>query len=70
MLKPVSRREFVKKLRRLGFEGPFSGGKHQFMKKGSFKICVPNPHGKEIGAVLLKQIIKDLRISDEEFLNL
>ncbi len=70
MLKPVSRREFIKKLRQSGFIGPFSGGKHQFMKRGGFKICIPNPHGKEIGVALLKQIIKDLGISDDEFLNL
>ncbi len=70
MLKPVSRREFVKKLRQLGFAGPFSGGKHQFMKKDSFKLCIPNPHGKEIGVILLKQIVKDLGVSDEKFLNL
>jgi len=70
MLKPISRRGFIKKLQQLGFEGPFSGGKHQFMKRGGFKISIPNPHGKEIGVILLKQIVKDLRISDEEFLNL
>jgi len=30
----ISRRELIKKLKALGFTGPFSGGKHQFMKKG------------------------------------
>ena len=25
------RREFIRKLRRIGFDGPFSGTRHQFM---------------------------------------
>jgi len=28
---PIKRRELILGLRRLSFEGPFSGGKHQFM---------------------------------------
>ena len=30
-LNPVSKRELVRKLKALGFEGPFPGGKHQWM---------------------------------------
>lgn len=67
MLKPISRRELMRRLRRLGFIGPFSGGKHQFMEKGNFKISIPNPHGNDIGKNLLSRIIKDLRISEEDF---
>lgn len=67
MLKPISRKELIKRLRYLDFEGPFSGTKHQYMKKGNFKIFIPNPHGKEIGKTLLNQIIKDLGISEDEF---
>jgi hypothetical protein len=28
----------------LGFQGPFSGGKHQFMVRGEIRLPVPNPH--------------------------
>lgn len=28
---PCKRRDFIKKLRQLGFDGPFSGTRHQFM---------------------------------------
>ena len=31
---PIKRRDLIRYLRRLGFEGPYSGGKHQFMSKG------------------------------------
>jgi hypothetical protein len=30
----VKRRGLIAGLRKLGFEGPFSGGKHEFMKRG------------------------------------
>jgi len=33
-LAPISRSNFIKRLRRLGWEGPLSGGKHEFMVKG------------------------------------
>lgn len=28
---PCKRRDFIRKLRKLGFEGPYSGTRHQFM---------------------------------------
>ena len=30
---PISRRELIRALQKAGFEGPFSGGKHQFMSE-------------------------------------
>src|SRR5436190_22242514 len=33
--RPLKRREFVRKLRALGFVGPYSGTRHQFMTFGS-----------------------------------
>jgi len=41
---PVKRKDFVRYLQKAGFEGPFSGGKHQFMMKGEITIRIPNPH--------------------------
>jgi len=67
MLKTISRRGLIKILRRLGFFGPFSGGRHQFMRKDDLKIFIPNPHGKDIGIILLNQIIKDIGISKKDF---
>jgi len=40
------------------------------MEKSNFKIFIPNPHGKDIGKDLVKQIIKDLKISEKEFFEL
>jgi len=40
----ISRTELIRRLRKLGFEGPYSGGRHSFMKRGSLKLRIANPH--------------------------
>jgi len=66
-LNPIPRRVLIKKLKLLGFVGPYSGGKHQFMLKNNLKLSVPNPHNQDIGVILLSKIIKELGISVREF---
>lgn len=39
---PCKRREFVRRLRALGFEGPFSGARHQFMVHKQHRLAVPS----------------------------
>jgi predicted RNA binding protein YcfA (HicA-like mRNA interferase family) len=34
VLGPISREELVRRLLKMGFEEPYSGGSHQFMLKG------------------------------------
>lgn len=67
---PISRKLLIKKLRKLGFAGPYSGGKHQFMEKEDFKIFIPNPHNGDIGTILLGRIIKEIGIDSDEFRDL
>ncbi len=70
MTSAISRRKLIKKFRALGYTGPFSGSKHQFMKKGQHKIRIPNPHGnQEISTDLVKEILRQAGISDEEWDN-
>ncbi|MEZ4592682.1 MAG: type II toxin-antitoxin system HicA family toxin [Chloroflexota bacterium] len=38
---PCKRRKFIKRLQKLGFDGPFSGTRHQFMLLGSHRLAVP-----------------------------
>lgn len=60
----ISRRKLIRKLKALGYTGPFSGGKHQFMKKDRQKIRIPNPHGsQEISLDLVKEILRQDRIN-------
>ena len=50
---PLHRRELIAGLRALGFKGPFSGGKHEFMQRGEVVLTIPNPHRGDIGRKLL-----------------
>ena len=67
-LAPVSHRELVYKLRRLGFQGPYRGGKHLYMVKRSLRLAIPNPHKKVIGVALLSRILRQAGVSREEWL--
>ena len=64
---PVKREELIKLLRTLGFDGPHSGTKHQFMIKGDLRLRIPNPHQGEIGKELLSRILKQAGISREDW---
>jgi predicted RNA binding protein YcfA (HicA-like mRNA interferase family) len=69
-LTPIRRRDFIKRLRKLGWEGPFSGGKHEYMVKGDFKLAIPNPHGSgEISVGKLKEILNEIGIETLEWIN-
>jgi len=58
--------ELVRRLRKLGYEGPYSGGKHLFMKKGNKKVHIPNPHrNKDIHISLIKEILRCADINEE-----
>ena len=69
MVVVLSRKDLNRKFRALGYSGPFSGGKHQFMIKGSRKIRIPNPHVGDISASLVKEILRQAGISSQEWDN-
>ncbi|MEK6571580.1 MAG: type II toxin-antitoxin system HicA family toxin [Bacteroidota bacterium] len=66
-LGPIKRRDLIRYLRLIGFEGPYSGGKHQFMAKADLTLRLPNPHQREIGKELLARILRQARISKHEW---
>lgn len=66
-LSPLSRRQLVTRLKALGFDGPFSGGRHQFMSRGETDVHIPNPHQSDIGVALLKRILRQAGVSNEEW---
>ena len=39
---PCKRREFIRRLKRIGFAGPFSGTRHQFMTIGEHRLAIPS----------------------------
>lgn len=69
MPKPVSRREFVRRLRTLGWEGPFPGGRHELMRHPvtTAKVAVPNPHRGDIDWSLTKRILAQAGVSREDW---
>lgn len=66
----ISRRNLITALRTAGFEGPYSGGKHQFMVREGMRVRIPNPHQGDISQNLLGRILQQARISRDEWENL
>jgi predicted RNA binding protein YcfA (HicA-like mRNA interferase family) len=64
-LGPIKRKALIRFLRIMGFDGPYSGGKHQFMIKGEITLRIPNPHQSDIGKELLVKILKQAKIDRE-----
>ena len=69
MPKNISWRKLVQKFQRLGFDGPFSGGRHLFMVKGELKVHIPNPHRGDISKHLIAEILKQAGVSVDEWEN-
>jgi predicted RNA binding protein YcfA (HicA-like mRNA interferase family) len=57
----------IRSLQQAGFEGPYSGGKHQFMVKGDITLWIPNPHQGDIGRELLARILRQAHIDRDEW---
>ena len=66
----VSRIILIRALRRAGFEGPFAGGRHEYMELGEHKVRIPNPHRGDISIGLLSEVLRQAGISREEWENL
>ena len=66
---PIHRRELIRELKKLGFSGPFAGGKHEFMVRETdqLRLFVPNPHKGEISRPLLGEILSEAGISRAEW---
>ena len=55
---PCKRRDFIKKLRKLGFEPPEPGGRHFYMRYGTYTLTLPN--NKDYSVPQLKMLIKEI----------
>ncbi|MDY6954537.1 MAG: type II toxin-antitoxin system HicA family toxin [Thermodesulfobacteriota bacterium] len=64
---PVKRVVLIRCLRKSGFDGPYSGGRHLFMVKGDRTLTIPNPHQKDIGRELLARTLRQAGVSKEEW---
>ena len=64
---PIKRKDLLKVLKQAGFEGPYVGGKHEFLVKGQVRLVLPNPHQGEISKELLARILRQANISRSEW---
>jgi len=55
---PCKRRLFIKRLRKLGFDGPYSGTRHQFMIFENHRLSVPS--NSEYSVPQLKMMISEV----------
>ncbi|MFB2979259.1 type II toxin-antitoxin system HicA family toxin [Microseira sp. BLCC-F43] len=55
---PSKRQDFIKKLRKLGFEGLFSGSKHQFMVYEQHRLTIPS--NDEYSVAQLRMMIREV----------
>ncbi len=65
-LRAIKRKQLIKNLRQHGFDGPYSGGNHSFMKRGGLKVRIPNT---EIGPEMLRKVLKQAEILEEDWIN-
>lgn len=66
----IKRKKLITYLKKLGFEGPYSGGKHQYLVKENITLRIPNPHKSDIGKELLIRILKQANITKKEWENI
>lgn len=57
---PCKRREFIRRLRRLGFEGPFAGTRHQFLIFSQHRLAVPS--NEEYSVPQLRMMLREAAV--------
>ncbi len=65
---PCKRNEFINKLRKLGFAGPFSGTRHQFMNYQDHRLAIPA--NKEFSVPQLKMLLREVELIVEQKITL
>jgi len=55
---PCKRGDFIRRLRKLGFDGPYAGRRHQFMVYQQHRLTVPS--NQEYSIPQLRMMIREL----------
>jgi len=55
---PCKRADFIQRLRRLGFDGPYSGSRHQFLVFKNHRLTVPS--NAEYSVPQLKMMLREV----------
>ena len=61
--------EVIRRLRKLGYEGPIPGGRHSRMIHPTKHQIVPIPmhKGKDVGVGLIRTILRQIGVTPEEW---
>jgi hypothetical protein len=57
---PCKRSDFIKKLKGMGFESPEPGGKHFYMRYGTFTLTLPS--NVEYSIPQIKMLLKEVEL--------
>jgi hypothetical protein len=55
---PCKRREFIRRLQKLRFEGPYSGTRHQFMVYAQNRLAIPS--NTEYSVPQLRMMVREI----------
>jgi len=55
---PCKRRDFIHRLQQLGFDGPYSGARHQFLVYKIYRLAIPS--NKEYSVPQLRMMIREI----------
>jgi hypothetical protein len=55
---PAKRRDFIRRLPQIGFDGPFTGTRHQFMVYEQYRLAIPS--NKEYSIAQLRMMIREV----------
>ncbi|MCU0644825.1 MAG: type II toxin-antitoxin system HicA family toxin [bacterium] len=55
---PCKRYEFIRRVRKYGFQGPYSGTRHQFMVFHEYRLTIPS--NREYSVPQLKMMLKEV----------
>ena len=56
---PCKRRDFIQRLRKIGFAGPHSGTRHQFMIFGQHRLAIPS--NAEFSVPQLRMMLREVQ---------
>lgn len=55
---PCKRKDFIRRVRKIGFAGPFPGTRHQFMIFEGYRLAIPS--NKEYSITQLRMMLKEV----------
>ena len=65
---PCKRRDFIRKLRKFGFQPPEPGGNHLYMRYGTYTLTLPS--NEEYSISQLKMLLREIEDGIERKLSL